>query len=887
MPTFPVRWFALALIAALLGSGCRPPRLDPGPPPPGKLPSFATPLRQQLELRIDPKKERFSGTTRIDVLLGRASRHIWLHGKELSVRSARVLVPGRPPMAATYRQKGSSGVAVLVFERSIEGKATIELAWDAPLDRSADALYRVERGGKAYVASQLQPLGARKIFPGFDEPRFKIPFDLSLVVPEDAVAITTTPETGRKKGPDGMSRRSFQTTKPLPTYLLAFAVGPYDVNDFGSLPPNDVRPHPLPLRAAAGAGLGPRLAYALEHTNGILSELEAYFGSPYPYEKLDLITPPENFGGAMENPGAVMYGEFLLLLDERAPLAQRRAYTVVHAHELAHMWFGDLVTPTWWDDLWLNEAFASWMMFRIADAHWPEGAFSTETLARSLEAMSTDSLASARKIREPVERNESVADAFDAITYRKGAGVLSMLEAYAGEDSFRAGVRRHMARFPHSVADADDFLRSLAEGSEKPELEPAFRSFIDQPGVPLVDVRLLCGEDGAELQLEQRRYKPLGSSTDPASGRWVIPMCVRADGAPLCFVFDTETATRTLPACPSLLHPNANGAGYYRFELEPEHWRRLAANASALPSAEAMVLADSAAASFAAGGASADIFLEIIAALARHPSGDVVRLAAATFAKTADRALDETTRASARSWATERFRAALETAAAKDSAEAVLLATQLYDLLVLFAQDEALTAQALPRAARFLGLEGEPELAAVDKDRLEAHLTVAVRRGKEPAVEAVAKLARTTPDPAARQAAASALGRNEDLEVTRSLLADLLDGKYPLRLGLGILAQQLGQAATRSETFAWLENNSKEVIELVPGTFRSNFAGLGARFCTSEEAASWKAFIEKNAARLPGYERSLAQALESIALCAALRRERGQHLFDALGAKAP
>ena len=861
----------------------------PGEPPPGRLSGDVRPVRYALELTIDPDKLDFRGRTRIELRFERPSGHIWLHGKDLDVRSIALTTSEGETVDATYEQKLPSGVSLVSLAQPVSGPATLELDYEAPFDDSLNGLYRVERDGAAYAATQFQPLGARKVFPGFDEPGFKVPFDITLRVPAEAVAVTTTPETARAPDGDGLSKRTFATTEPLPTYLLAFAVGPYDVNDFGALPPNEVRERPLPLRGIAARGLKDRLDYALENTEGLLGHLEAYFGSPYPYRKLDLIATPENFGGAMENVGAITYGEYLLLMDEEAPVAQRRAYTVVHAHEMAHMWFGDLVTPKWWDDLWLNESFATWMMYKIADRHWPEGGFSRQTLAGALGAMSADSLASARQIREPVKKNEAIADAFDGITYRKGGGVLAMLEAYAGEAAFRDGVRLHMERFAHGVADASDFMASLAEGSGKPELEPAFRSFIEQPGVPLLSVRTTCGEEGAEIRLEQTRYAPLGSTIEPESGRWTLPVCLGHDGGRTCLVLEDRAVTERLDACPSVLHPNAGGAGYYRFSVDEAGWAKLAGAAAELDPAEALVLVDSLDAAFRAGRVAPGVLLGGLAQLARHEAWDVTRKTLATFEELVDDLVAEGSRgeaaaqALARRWFGPRY-AALRGSSTPD---AVLLRQALFEFLVTEAEVERLRAPLLPQAESYLGLRTtEPDPSAVDRDLLATAFTVGVQDGGAGFVERLAELAATTSDPAVRQAAAVALGRTEDPEMSAALLADVLKRRFPVQVGLRVVFSQLARDATQASTFAWIREHAAEVFELIPGTFRSKVAGRGAVFCSAEAGQQWKTLIEAHAAMLPGYERSLAQAMESIGLCSELRATHSEDFTQALRARA-
>ena len=399
--------------------------------PAGRLDDNVVPTEYDIELAVDPSKETYSGNVSIDVQIKSPTNSIWLHGKDLEVTEVYLIDSDSSRIDASYEQKLDSGVALVTLDQTVAaGSASIHFTYTAAFNTSANALFKVERDERYYAVTQFQPIAARKVFPGFDEPGFKVPFNISLITRADDVAITTTPEASIEALGNDTTKHTFETTRPIPTYLIAIAVGPYDVVDYGTIPANSVRHRELPLRGVAAYGQGKNLTYALNNTDGILSVLEEYFGTPYPYRKLDIIAMPESFGGAMENVGAITYDEYLLLMDENAPVGQRRSYTAVHAHEMGHMWFGNLVTPEWWNDIWLNESFATWVMNKAADSYWPDGEFDRETLKGALGAMSGDSLDAARQIREPVERNEQIGDAFDGITYQKGGGVLAMLERY-------------------------------------------------------------------------------------------------------------------------------------------------------------------------------------------------------------------------------------------------------------------------------------------------------------------------------------------------------------------------------------------------------------------------------------------------------------------------
>jgi alanyl aminopeptidase len=858
-------------------------------PPVGPLPDGIVPTRYALDLNIDPNEARFSGTVAIDVELAAPHERIWLHGLGLDVTETYAVDTDGARVAATYAQALESGVASLSFERALpEGSATLNLAYSAAFNMSVNALFRAERGGAAYVASQLEPIAGRQIFPGFDDPRFKTPWDVSITTRADDVAVTNAPEVRATPAEDGRIRHEFATTERLPTYLLAFAVGPYDVVEAEPIPPTSVRDRPVPLRGIAAQGAGARFGISLTDTPALLSWLEQYFGTPYPYQKLDLIAMPASFGGAMENAGAVTYDDFLILVGENPPLQQRRAYMNVHAHELAHMWFGDLVTPTWWTDIWLNEAFATWMANKAAEAVWPEGEFGRATLAGALGAMAADSLASARQIREPVLRNEEIEDAFDGITYEKGGGVLAMFESFLGEEAFRDGVRLHMERFAHDVATAGDFIASMAEGSGQPGIEASFRSFIEQPGVPVVAASLECAEDAApQIELRQRRYAPLGSRIAADTQQWQIPVCIAYEtvDAPgrVCEMLDAQAATidLDLDECPSAIHPNAGGAGYYRFSLDEQGWTALIESAPALDAAEALTLVDSLDAAFRAGTVSAEGLVGGLIALADHEAWDVVSATIARFAGLLD-VLAPADRERAEAVLRDTY--APKYAALADGADesSQLLRRDLLAFLALEVDDAEIRAELAALAARYVGMDGEPETDAVPGEVLGTVLGAGVQELDAEFFAELTETAVTTEDPYVRDMAFAALGRVENPALAAELRAAILDERFPLTRAVRMIMAQLGNDATRDVTWDWVRQNADAVIAIVPEFFRTQVVPrFGASFCSEERSAEVEQFVVSHADALPGYQRSLDQVQEQIALCGTLREAKAAELARA------
>ena len=858
-------------------------------PPPGQLNDTVAPRHYKLELKIDPSQDSFSGKAAIDVSFSESVDSIWVHGKNLDVTEAWLSMGESTRIEATYEQRLDSGVALVSFSKPVaSGAATLHFIYTAPFNTSVNALFKIDRGEESYIASQFEPTGARQLFPGFDQPGFKVPFDMVLITRVDDVVVTNTPEVSSEILSDGFVRHIYETTRPLPTYLLAFAVGPYDLVDFGMIPSNSIRDREVALRGITAKGLGDRMQYALKNTDGILTKLEEYFGTPYPYKKLDLIAVPESFGGAMENPGAITYDEYLVLLDENSPADQRRAYVSVHAHELAHQWFGDLVTPVWWNDIWLNEAFATWMGNKASAAFWAEGEFERSSLKGALGAMDNDSLAAARQIREPVESTEAIGDAFDGITYQKGGGVLAMLERYVGEENFKAGVRLHMDRHADSTATAEDFMASLAEGSGHAELIPAFESFIEQPGVPLVSASINCDdEQNPTMEINQGRYAPLGSSIDPDSGEWQIPVCVSYHDAgtkkSTCAMLNEKSKTVKLNSntCPSGLHPNADGAGYYRFSLDESWWDGLIADLPNLSASEALVMADSLGAAFGAGKMPAETYVSGLSALINHETWDVVVAAMAQLEQLTNIVdIDQlpTLEKAFREMVQPRY---VRLAESSDTGSE-LLKQRMQRFLIVMAKDQDMRRPLAIQAAARIGLNGDADPSAVPVNEMETVLSIGVQDLGEPFFDLLLEQAKASEDPTFRQAATGSLARVEDPVLVSKLQDALLAGDFRGTDAVGIIFRQMFRVATTEQTYAWITKNDKAVIEMVPGTFRaSTVPAFGGAFCSTKRADDWQAFILSHADEIPGYERSLAQTIESIHLCAAIKQAKAEELVAA------
>jgi len=860
--------------------------------PHAQLGDNVIPTNYAIDLTIDPRSDSFSGVVTIDVNVKQAISKIWLHGQTITASGAVARLADGTEIAADYVEVdmavAPSGVASLNLATPVgPGAVTLVIPYTTPYNTKLNSAYKVVRDGDSYIVTQFEAIGARQAFPGFDEPRFKVPFALSITAPKDDVVYANTPEVKTEALDDGMIKHTFATTRPLPTYLLAFGVGPWDVVEYEDLPPTDIRKNAVPLRGIATRGEGKNMEYALKNTVGILETLEAYFGIPYPYEKLDLIAAPEYAFGAMENPGAIVFTEFLLMMDESSSLGQRRAYASVNAHELAHQWFGDLVTPVWWEDIWLNEAFATWMGNKAVTTWAPDYKFGAQTLKGALGVMGTDSLASTRKIREPLLYTENVMDQFDGITYRKGGGVLSMFESYLGEENFQKGVRLHMARFEDGVASADDFFQSLADGSGNDKVVPALKSFVDQPGLPMVSGALNC--ESNKLDLTQSRYTPYGSTIEQGQ-TWKIPVCVAygANGKreKTCTMLEDTKTSIILKSetCPSWITLNADGAGYYRFSLDSDGWDNLLGNLGALNKRELLSVLDSFEAAFKANKMDATTYLNGLVAFSSSKEYDVALKAGGALAGMKEDLVDKSAYDDLAKFTRELYAERYLAIKDADTMEANLMTPTLANRLVNIGNDTELAQQFADAGARYLGLDGDADTSALSPKMRGLGLREAFKaRGAEamPALMALAK----SGSPAEKGGAVGALASTEDPELVAKLLSGALSNKdaFTSRQAGNLVGGFMGNIDTRQDTWVWFQENFDTFVEnRVADVRRGGVPRYAGGFCGTQKADEVEVFFKSKADIIPGYERSLAQTLEGIQLCVALSGAQKDNLTAAL-----
>jgi puromycin-sensitive aminopeptidase len=594
------------------------------------------PRRYDLTLEPDLEAASFSGHEAVAVEVVTATTEVVLNAVEIEIDEATAEVPGSEPLRASVALDDEAERATLTFSRPLPaGEATLHLRFRGILNDKLRGFYRstftddtgVER---LLAATQMEATDARRAFPCWDEPDAKAVFGVTLVVPEDLLAISNAAELERipaAETPDGRKKVAirFADTMPMSTYLVAFVVGPLVATD-----PVDV--DGKPLRVVCPIGKEHLADYALEVGAFALRYFTDWFGIVYPGDKLDLVAIPDFAFGAMENLGCVTFRERYVLVDPTTSTqAELQAVVDVIAHEIAHMWFGDLVTMKWWNGIWLNEAFATFMEMTCTDAFRPDWLRWVDFGLSRTAAFDTDALAATRPIEYPVVSPADADGMFDVLTYEKGASVVRMLEQHLGPQRFRDGIRRYMARHQYGNTETSDLWDALEAETGQPVRRIA-ESWIFQGGFPEISVE--AGDrdgDGPTLRLGQRRFRYAGANGNghvevegegdgqaggDASGRWAVPVAVESGGEAAGTVdrllLDGDVLEVERPAGTTWVKANAGAHGFYRVRYAEPLLTSLLDRLGELTPLERYTLVDDAWASVLAAATPASLFVETV-----------------------------------------------------------------------------------------------------------------------------------------------------------------------------------------------------------------------------------------------------------------------------------
>src|SRR5438445_6535353 len=576
----------------------------------GRLPMAVVPQRYELLLTVEPDRGEFSGSVAVRVQVREPVRAITLHALELAVPRA-VVEAGGARFPAHISLGPASETITLTPDREVPaGPAALTLDFAGRLNRQMRGLYEATAGTERYAFTQFEPTDARRAFPCFDEPARKAVFRITVVVPErylvlsnmDVASETVDPAAGRKMV-------TFAETPPMSTYLAALAVA--------KLTPQTSFVDGTRVTIYTTARHAALTGFAREVMEACLPKLNAYFAVRYPLPKLDLVGVPDFAAGAMENWGAIFFRENRLLVDAaQASASTLRAVANVITHEVVHQWFGNLVTMEWWDDLWLNESFATWLACKIVDDWRPDWRSWTEFVRDKQAPLGVDALSSTRPISSKVRTAAEAEEMFDALTYEKGASVLRMLEQFLGEEAFRRGIQRYIAAHQYGSASAADLWAALEAASGQPV--PVIASdWFTRPGFPLVTVSA-AGSDLQKLLLEQRRFRAGREAREEPEPLWAIPLTLAFEddeGVRRHRLLMTDVRTQVLLPVHGKVRwvsANAGEIGYYRTHYDQTLRSALANSWARLPAEERFGLLDNAWALAHKGALPIDDFLALV-----------------------------------------------------------------------------------------------------------------------------------------------------------------------------------------------------------------------------------------------------------------------------------
>ena len=565
-----------------------------------RLPAGITPTSQAIELRLDPSTPDYTGTTTIRLTIDQPTDKIGLHQLDLDMTS--IVLSSATDRRALRSDVGEWDINWLSDGEDIApGDYELNIEFTGNYSTDSLGMHRVTFEENDYVFTQMEAMYARRAFPVFDEPSFKIPFQLTVVAPAGLVTVANTPVESMTED-DGWQRVEFMPTPPLPSYLLAYAVGPLDRAPISGLD--------VPAFVYTPKGRSGEVGFVTRETPTIVAALEDYFGSDYPFRKLDFIAVPEFAFGAMENPGLITYRTDLLLVGDEASGNTAEQVLMVIAHEVAHIWYGDLVTMAWWDDLWLNEAFASWMAWTVMENYYPQ--FESNLMLTQERAFPSDQRTSSEAIRKPIRSTED-ALAGAGLNYTKGNALLRMIERYVGKDVWQRAIRAYIKKHAWGNTTERDLWDAVAAESGL-DVYAIAGDFLNQPGF----ARIIVDEQGA---VTQQRYLTEGREAPDLA--WQVPLNVKykADDKvrQTFLLLQKDGGTLDIPSNTDWIFPDAGGNGYYRWQTSLEQLYRLVDDIDELTGREKIALLGNSEALLNAGELSLADYMFVLNTLIRDP----------------------------------------------------------------------------------------------------------------------------------------------------------------------------------------------------------------------------------------------------------------------------
>jgi aminopeptidase N len=838
------------------------------------LPGDVAPVRYQVELTIVPDQASAHGEVKIVAKLVKPTRVVWLNARGLKIEKA--TLTGAPARILA----GSEDFVGLVADHDLPATFDIDVVYTAAIDHDKSrGIYATAEGDKSFVYTFFESMDARRAFPCFDEPGFKVPWQLTFHVKRDQLARGNTPIVKETDEGTDMKRVELAETVPLPSYLVAFVVGPFDDVDDGVAG----RAH-TPVHFIVPPGHGDELAWAKQVTPKVVAALENYFDMDYPFGKLDVAVVPR-YWGTMEHPGIVAMGQTLTLIKPGEQTREREEnYLTILSHEMGHYWFGDLVTMAWFDDTWLNESFGQWLDQITTDAVMPAWHVRDERVELANSGMHADETLAAQPIRVPVTTREAVDGTFDAqLTYFKGSSVIRQFEAFVGPDKWQAFIRAYIKKHLHGSATGPELFAELRDAFGAPTAD-AFEHDFTHAGVALVNLHADC--KAHQLILDPMvRALPAGVVED-ADDRMTfsIPVCARFGDAKHSDRACTLGPPIAVAYCPTWIIPNADANGYYRSHMDVAMATALLDPPSALAhqakpsSAERRMIAADLAAMVTRAELPIDRALPLVARLVHDP--DPKLAAEANFVRIHTAGVSDELYAAITRWHVATFGPLARSLGWQrkkgDSDDRETLRRAALSHVAYW--DPATRAQAEKLADKWM-----TDHAALPDDLVDLALSAAAFKGDAARFDRYLAAAKATHDTHERQRFLTAIGGFSDPALAARARDLVLGHDLDLRDTIAILEVQLGRREMREGALQWVQQHLDEVIARQRDDENSwTFAQLAGTFCDAAHRDAVAALLTPRADKISGARVAMTRGLEQTDQCIAeVAREMPalQHFF--------
>jgi aminopeptidase N len=835
-----------------------------------RLPAGVTPTHYALWFAPDLDNQTFRGRETIDIQIAAPTRSITVNAAEITFDRVTITAGGRTQEARVALEATAEMATVSVPQMLPAGAASISITYTGILNDKLRGFYISKGNNRSYAVTQMEATDARRAFPSFDEPAFKATFDISLMIDTGDTAISNGRQRSDSPGPEPRKHTvAFATTPKMSSYLVAMLVGDFVCREG--------RTADIPIRVCSTPDKLPLTGFALEAAEQQVAFYNRYFGIKYPFGKLDIIGVPDFAAGAMENTGAITFREQYLLADpDHASLTTLKNVAAVTSHEIAHQWFGDLVTMRWWNDIWLNEGFATWMANKPLAEWKPEWRVELDEADETQQALGLDVLRSTRPIRTAADTPDEINELFDTIAYEKTAAVLRMVESYVGREPMRAAIASYLRKYSFGNATGEDFWAEMTRSTGKP-VDRIMKSFVDEPGAPVLSVKLACSGGTSAITVAQQRFLAASSAAESSPRTWVVPVCFKAgSGAPRCEVIDRPAQTLGGSGCNDIVFANAGSRGYYITDYPPEALRTLTAAIGSLSPVERASLLGDEWWMVRSGRHDIGGYLNLAGTLAADDTATIVSTLAGRLDYTGELIANGSQRERYQQWIRERFGPVLSALGLpgnrEDDDQAQSRRASLLRIVGVTGNDGNVQRLARDLATRYLDdpTTVPPTVAA-------AVLNVAAVHGDTALYERyLTQVQKLSDSPERYYRYFNALAWFSDPALIRRTLDFALSSARSQDVGT-LLAGLMARPAARDATWAFVKAQWPTLTRKL-GTFQGipQIVSATGNFCSLEAADDVRKFFVQNPVQSSA--RTLQQAVERIETCASMRMRQSQPL---------